>query len=301
MYRPAAVGAASPDVFLDVVRRVLAELYDAHTHLSSPPDNTPRWPLYDLCAEMRGDAAYVVAVEDGSAAADAGLAPGDRIVAADGVTIHELVGSLLPTCMMRPDEAAERYAVNVAVAGRRGQGRRLTVQTASGRGLRTVLLSEKASLPLSDVEFRPMADGLGYVRIGSFADAGAVARFDRALESLRDARGLILDVRQNCGGDTAVARPMMGRFVRERTAYARMRRRSGAGLSEAWTEFVDPVGPFTFTRPVVVLTSHWSGSMAEGFPMGMRDIGRGRIVGTAMMGLGAAVFPITLDRTGGRT
>jgi carboxyl-terminal processing protease len=38
--------------------------------------------------------------------------------------------------------------------------------------------------------------------------------------------------------------------------------------------------------------------MAEGFPMGMRDIGRARIVGTAMMGLGAAVFPIVLDRTG---
>lgn len=38
--------------------------------------------------------------------------------------------------------------------------------------------------------------------------------------------------------------------------------------------------------------------MAEGFPMGMRDIGRATVVGTKMMGLGAAVFPIRLDRTG---
>ncbi len=38
--------------------------------------------------------------------------------------------------------------------------------------------------------------------------------------------------------------------------------------------------------------------MAEGFPMGMRDIGRATTVGTPMMGLGAAVFPIRLDRTG---
>ena len=38
--------------------------------------------------------------------------------------------------------------------------------------------------------------------------------------------------------------------------------------------------------------------MAEGFPMGMRGIGRARIVGTPMMGLGAAVFSIRLDRTG---
>jgi carboxyl-terminal processing protease len=37
--------------------------------------------------------------------------------------------------------------------------------------------------------------------------------------------------------------------------------------------------------------------MAEGFPMGMRGIGRASIVGTPMMGLGAAVFPLRLDRT----
>lgn len=38
--------------------------------------------------------------------------------------------------------------------------------------------------------------------------------------------------------------------------------------------------------------------MAEGFPMGMRAIGRGRIVGRPMMGLGAAVFQLRLDRSG---
>lgn len=38
--------------------------------------------------------------------------------------------------------------------------------------------------------------------------------------------------------------------------------------------------------------------MAEGFPMGMRAITGARIVGTRMMGLGAAVFSIRLDRTG---
>jgi carboxyl-terminal processing protease len=37
--------------------------------------------------------------------------------------------------------------------------------------------------------------------------------------------------------------------------------------------------------------------MAEGFPMGMRGIGRASIVGTPMMGLGAGVFPLRLDRT----
>ena len=38
--------------------------------------------------------------------------------------------------------------------------------------------------------------------------------------------------------------------------------------------------------------------MANGFPMGMRTICGAMIVGTPMMGLGAAVFRFRLDRTG---
>jgi len=38
--------------------------------------------------------------------------------------------------------------------------------------------------------------------------------------------------------------------------------------------------------------------MAEGFPMGMRGLGRARIVGRPMMGLGAAVLTIELPNSG---
>jgi carboxyl-terminal processing protease len=140
--------------------------------------------------------------------------------------------------------------------------------------------------------------GIGYIHIRSFGNSDVVTAFDAALATLHETRGLILDARDNGGGDTAVARPIMGRFIAERKPYALMRRREGPSLSAAWTEYVDPRGPFTYAAPVIVLTNRWSGSMAEGFPMGMRDIGRARIVGTPMMGLGAAVFPLRLDRTG---
>lgn len=296
-YRPMALAAEDNAAFTDVVRRVLAELYDAHTHLSDPPDGAPRWPLFDLLAERAGDMVRIAAIESGSVAADAGLKIGDRIIAIDGRPIETVIRDLMPKCLVEPDPAADAYTINVAVAGYRGKARLLSVSSTGGTS-RTVPLPIKKWPDLPDVESRMLPGGIGYIVIRSFSDTATADSFDEALANLRDASGLIIDVRENGGGDTAVARPIMGRFIGERKAYAIMRRRAGAGLSAPWTEYVDPKGPFTYSKPVVVLTSHWSGSMAEGFAMGMRDIGRATVVGTKMMGLGAAVFPIRLDRTG---
>lgn len=297
LYRPMAVAAEDDAGFTEVVRRVLAELYDAHTHLSDPPDGAPRWPPYDLLVERAGDAARITAVKDESAAAHAGLTIGDEILGVGDKPIADAVRDLMPKCLSRPDPAAEAYTLNVAVAGRRGEPRAFTVRSA-GKASRRVLLPLNSATQRPNFESRRLEGGFGYIAIRSFGEAETVAAFDKALAELRDAPGLIIDVRDNGGGDTAVARPIMGRFITATRPYAIMRRRQGQGLSAPWTEPVDPRGPFTYDRPVVVLTNGWSGSMAEGFPMGMRGIGRARIVGTRMMGLGAAVLAIRLDRTG---
>lgn len=296
LYRPQAVAAGSDAAFAEMVRRVLGELYDAHTHLADPPDGAPRWPPYDLFVERGGGGARVVAVQGGSVAESAGIAIGDVVVAVEGRPVDAAAREHAPRCLSRPDPAADAHAINTAVAGRRGRGRQLTVRSKGVERRVELPLTPRVRAP--DLESRTLPGGLGYIAIRSFGDAATVAKFDAALAGLRDAPALLIDVRDNGGGDTAVARPIMGRFIAERRAYATMRRREGRGLSAAWTEHVDPRGPFTFERPVAVLCNRWSGSMAEGFPMGMRGIGRATVVGTPMMTLGAAVFPLTLDRTG---
>lgn len=297
MYRPMALAAQSREDFTEIVRRVLTELYDAHTHLADPPDGAQRFPLYDLYAERHSAEIVVCAIKDNSAAADAGIQIGDVIVSVDELPIDVAVGQVMPKCLRHPCPIADGYSINAAIAGHTAMPRAMVVRGANGTA-RAVALPLKQNAPEPDVSARMLEGGFGYIRIRSFANLDAVAAFDLALEPMRAARGLIIDVRDNGGGDTAVARPMMGRFITQPMPYAHMRRRAGRGLSAPWVESVDPRGPFTFTAPVVVLCNHWSGSMAEGFPMGMRDIGRARIVGTRMMGLGAAVFAINLDRTG---
>ena len=296
VYRPMAEAAENRDAFAEVVRQVLAELYDAHTHLNQEWAGAPRWPPFDVRVEPDGDHARVTDVAPGGNADVGGVRADDRIVAVEGVPVLEVARGFLPRCLTRSDAAADLHALNVAVAGRRGAARRFDIQR--GAEALTVDLPPVARDAVPDLSFERLEGGVGRIAIASFGAMETIEAFDAALVELRDAPGLILDVRGNGGGDTAVARPIMGRFITGRAAYATMRRREGQGLSQPWTEYVEPRGPFTYAGPVVVLTDAWSASMAEGFPMGMRALGRARIVGRPMMGLGAAVFPLRLDRTG---
>ncbi|MDB5676222.1 MAG: peptidase [Sphingomonas bacterium] len=298
LYRPQALAATSRDDLVNIVTRVLRELYDAHTFLHGTADGTVRSPYFDLWVEPEhGDTALVTSVRDGSAAADAGVQPGDVVLRVNGAPVGGIAATLMPRCLTRPDPAATSYALNIAVSGHRAQPRRLTLRSAAGTE-RELALPLKPATTLPDVESRLLPSGHGLIVIRSFADQKVVDAVDAALLQFKDTPGLIIDLRQNGGGDTAIARPIMGRFITARKPYARMRRRDGDHLSDAWTETVDPRGPFTYTAPVVVLTTRWSASMAEGFPMGMRGLGRATIVGTPMMRVGAAVFPLRLDLTG---
>jgi len=173
----------------------------------------------------------------------------------------------MPKCLSTPDPAADTYIINVAVSGRRGQARRFTVVSRHHLP-REVQLPFKKWVELPNIESKRLENDIGYIVIRSFADNAVLDIFDQALSDFRDTRGLIIDVRNNGGGDTAIAKPIMGRFISQPRPYALMRRREGEGLSDPWTEILEPRGPFTYTQPVVVLTSHWSASMAEGFQWG---------------------------------
>jgi len=298
LYRPLALTADSRDAFAAIVSDVLGELYDAHTHISDPPADARRGPYFDLWVEPAHDgSAIVTSVRESSAAADVGVRVGDALVAVDARPIAAIAAGIAPRCLSRPDPAATAYAYNVAASGRRSQPRTLSLRSRDGR-IRPLLIPVKRPAELPNVDSRMLPGNIGLIVIRSFADDAVIASVDAALLTFKDTAGLIIDVRENGGGDTAVARPIMGRFITEPKPYARMRRRDGAGLGAPWTEMVEPRGPFTYRKPVAVLTTRWSASMAEGFPMGMRGLGRAVIVGTPMMRVGAAVFTLRLDRTG---
>src|SRR5205085_10043101 len=117
------IAADSVDDFREVIRRLLAELYDPHTHVNALPDGAPRTPPFDIWAEWHEGRAMVFDVRRDSPSEAAGLRPGDRLLSAGGLDIAAATAAQRPLCLRRPDPEAEDYALRAAVAGRRGQPR----------------------------------------------------------------------------------------------------------------------------------------------------------------------------------
>jgi carboxyl-terminal processing protease len=279
LYRPRAEAARDRGELMGVLEAALDELYDPHNMLGTNGKDSWHPVPRDLIGDEADGGVVVVGVRPDSAAQRAGVKVGMVVSSVDGVPIGEAIAARLPRTLRREDAVARRWAVQSVLAGRHGHARRFGV----GGEVIVVGTSRPTSRPT--LSWQRLDDGLGYVQISTFGDEGAVAAFDEALEALRDAPGLIIDVRDNGGGDTAIAVPIMGRFVEQRKPYAQMMRRGG----ERWVEYVEPRGPWTYGGVVVVLVDGFSVSMAEGFAMGMRGLGRGVVVGTRTAGLGAAV------------
>lgn len=289
---PRARAARDHTAWLHVLEEALDALYDGHTQLNTNAPDSWRPVPYGLWVQPNNARYVVTVVQRGSLVERTGVRPGDELVAIDGVLVSELYHSRRPRFLTRADPAADEWALASAVAGRHNTRYELLIR----RGGRESVLMPSGTMPArDDVEWKRVGSDIGLIAISTFApNRGVVVAFDRALEALRNTRGLIVDVRSNAGGDTVIARPIIGRLIAARRQYAWMTSRDGPGLGPRHPEFVDARGPWTYSAPVVVVVDRFSASMAEGFAMALSGLGRARIVGTRMAKLGAAVGRIEL-------
>jgi carboxyl-terminal processing protease len=134
----------------------------------------------------------------------------------------------------------------------------------------------------------------------SLGDAATVSAFDRALDRIKDAPGLIVDLRDTpSGGISTVALGILGRFIETRAPY-QMHRIPNYGrpdVERVWLEEASPRGPFPYTKPLVIIADHWTGSMGEGIAVGFDGLKRATVVGTSLGRLHGAVETVKLDRT----
>lgn len=223
----------------------------------------------------------IIAPLVGSPAEKAGLIAGDRLEAVKG----------------KPVKGLTYYGASMLIKGREGESIDITVMR---NGKKVTCRPVFAQLQIKPIEYMLLSNNIGYIRIRTFTGK-IFQEFQYALDVMKKkkVRGLILDLRNNPGGDFNEALRVAARFVPDGTLVwvekerkAAVPQRSGSGE--------------TFPAPVVVLVNEGSASASEVLSaalgenkkatlMGRKTFGKG-VVQTDFKLTGNAILRLTTEK-----
>jgi carboxyl-terminal processing protease len=206
----------------------------------------------------------IVAPMAGSPAEKAGIKTGDVILAVDGKSTDGL--SLLETISM------VRGSIGTKV-------KLLILHPGADTGVEIEIV--RGEINSSTVEYQMKGD-FAYIRIFSFGER-TNQELNTALQKLdlKNARGIIVDLRSNPGGLVTALIDVASHFIKEGVIIT-LRDNQGKTTSES----VKPNGVFT-SLPMVVLVDQYSASASEVFSGAMQDYKRAAIAGTVTLGKGS--------------
>lgn len=132
------------------------------------------------------------------------------------------------------------------------------------------------------LRYRILDDNIGYLRYSSFVNGFGDGNLDDALSYFMLCRGLIIDIRNNGGGDLTYAEKLASRFVSEKTLVGYMQHKTGPGhndFSDMEPMYLEPSARIRWHKPVCVLTNRSVFSAANEFVMYMKQLPQVSIVG----------------------
>jgi carboxyl-terminal processing protease len=225
------------DVFRFAIRDDLRRLF--------PPDGDVRYPGIGMVARQGNELWFVTDVYDGSPAFRAGILTGDEVLSVDGAPYHQISSFR--------DKAGKQVEVKLR---RRPDAAPMTVKVQV-ESLRPLPMFEKAIADSAAVVER---DGrkIGYIRLWTLAARNSMGAVAEALAEgkLKDADGLVLDLRGRWGGGSSDAAEM---FVGDTPPFRLIDRDGEAMLANV-----------RWNKPVVAIIDEGSRSGLEVFAYALK-------------------------------
>ncbi|MFD2561976.1 S41 family peptidase [Aquimarina rubra] len=299
IYQPSVDTIQNDGDFIRLLEMTNNELYNGHiglnTNLASSSRVIPTGT--DLWVSYKNDSFMVSAIREGFPAEKSGLLLGMEVTGYNGIPISEAIKRFLPKSVETYTDKMYEYAGNLLLAGTHNSKRSINVNGPLTFNIENV----KNNRPAKLVDANIIDNNIGYIKINnSLGNNNTIQVFDKTLDDVKNTNGLILDLRDTpSGGNTTVARAIMGRFITKEAPYQRhsfIYEEKLYGVKRNTIELVSPRGK-TYEKPLVVLCGRWTGSMGEGITIGFDGLNRAEIVGTDMGDLLGAIYNYTLPET----
>lgn len=209
----------------------------------------------------------------GSPAEAAGILPGDRILTVDGVDVRDATIS----------------EIQGKVRGPSGTAVTLVLQHESGE--RVTITVTRANIDIPSVTWRMLPNNIAHIHLSQFSSQ-ATGDIQTALREARsaDAKGIVLDLRNNPGGYVDQLMNVASEFLPENSTVLIEETREGLR-----TPYTTSGSGLARDIPLVVLVNNNSASAAEILAGALKANKRATIVGEATYGTATVLRPFSLD------
>ena len=279
-----------------VLAAFVAQLQDGHSNVWPALDHLDQaWARPGVETRLVEGRVFVTAVHDPRIEA-MGVARGWELVGVRGEPVRAFAErEVLPyQSASTPHDRLSRTYERALLAGPIDET--IAVDFHDGRGRPRTLELPRSSVTTPPAAGAPPAfawellpGNIAWVRLRSFGDDSAASAFEAAFEEISRADGLVLDVRENGGGNSDVGYRILSTLTDKPFLSTAWSTRSYRPSFRAWgqpearyrsePDARPPSGVRLYRKPVVVLTSPRTYSAAEDFTVAFDVMDRGRIIG----------------------
>jgi C-terminal processing protease CtpA/Prc len=296
-YIPKVRATRSTAEYYKVLMELCARLKDGHTNVWPAPEAGDAFLARPkLKAQLVEGRVLVRQVFDQELVAK-GVVPGTEVILVDGRPVKEhAMRELAPYVSASTQQDLEQRIYNyLFLAGPGGTAPQVSFRTAAGKTIeapvRRVPDAEygKGRPGTPPFELKILPGNIAWVALNEFGDSKAADGFMAAFDQIAAASALIIDVRNNGGGNSNVGYRVLATLTDQPFQTSRWETRNYRPSYRAWQRAMPNFGQMepafradsqhAYRKPVAVLSAGGTYSAAEDFLVAFDSMKRGLIVG----------------------
>lgn len=300
-YQPRVLATKSTRDYYRLLQTMMAQLQDGHTNIIPPAELSINQAKPEFSTRLVEGRVLITALQN-PAIRNEGIVPGLEITQVNGEDVHAYVNRAIRpyVCSSTEQNRLVHCYDYQFLIGERGKPVELTLRDADGNTFRRKLTPTRpwyeALSNQRTFTYRMLPGNVAYVSLNYFDHESIVAKFDSIYPHLTKARGLILDVRENGGGNSQNGWDILARLTNRDFPMGQWQTRNYRPTLRAWGAKQSWHGDqytYHITRqdtsdyfhgPVAVLTSGKTNSAAEDFLSAFVQAKRGFLVGEPTSG-----------------
>lgn len=300
IYQPQVKQITNDNDFIRFMETVINEFHNGHISLNTNLNSSNRIipSGQDMFVQKQNNKFFIKDLRKGFGAELSGLKIGDEIILFNNKSIPEQVEKFLPKFITTHSQEMYQYALNILFAGTHDTKRIITINR-NGKQINLFPDSLQTTETTNLIEKKALNKTTAYIKINnSLGDFKTIADFDKAVDEFIGYKNLVIDLSETAsGGNSTVARCIMGRFISKTMPYQQHEfDEKEFQTQRKWVEYVMP-RKTQFKGNVFIIVGHWTGSMGEGIAIGFDGMKRAKIIGTEMAKLLGAINGFTMSET----